>query len=412
MEGFSDDISGKLGDELSGKKIVHCITGSISAYKAPDIARFLIRHGAQVISVMSESAQKVIHKNTMEWATGNEVITELSGKIEHVLLTSGRGKADLVLIAPATANTISKIANGIDDTPVTSVISSALGAKIPILIAPAMHETMAEHSIIQENIKKLKGHGVVFIPSRFEEGKAKIANESTIFQYVLNALAKKDLIGKRVLVTGGPTVEKIDAIRFITNASSGKTGVELAREASSRGAKVTLITGPTKEDIEEWIETIKVETAREMYDTVIKKLGEAKYDMVIASAAVSDYFPSNEFTNKIRSEEAEKIQLELIRTPKIVDAIKKISPESLLIIFKAEYDVSSEELIKRGMERVKETDADMAVLNDVSKLGFGSDENQVLLLSKEGKVKELPRVRKRIMARMILDEALSILSKR
>jgi phosphopantothenoylcysteine decarboxylase/phosphopantothenate--cysteine ligase len=412
MEGFSDDISGKLGDELSGKTIVHCITGSISAYKAPDIARHLIRHGAEVISVMSESAQKVIHKNTMEWATGNEVITELSGKIEHVLLTSGRGKADLILIAPATANTIGKIANGIDDTPVTSVISSALGAKIPILVAPAMHETMIKHSIIQENIKKLKEHGVIFIPSRFEEGKAKIANESTIFEYVLNVLAKKDLLEKKVLVTGGPTIEKIDAIRFITNASSGKTGVELAREASGRGAKVTLITGPTREDIEEWIDTIKVETAREMYDAVIKKLGESKYDIVIASAAVSDYYPSNNFTNKIRSEETEKLQLELIRTPKIIDAVKRVSPESFLIIFKAEYDVSSDELIKRGMERVREVNADMAVLNDVSKIGFGSDENQVLLLSKEGKVKELPRVRKRIMARIILDDALSILSKR
>jgi Phosphopantothenoylcysteine synthetase/decarboxylase len=195
------------------------------------------------------------------------------------------------------------------------------------------------------------------------------------------------LLGKRVLVTGGPTIEKIDAIRFITNASSGKTGVELAREASSRGAKVTLITGPTREDIEEWIDTIKVETAREMYDAVIRKLGEAKYDMVIASAAVSDYYPSNKLTYKIRSEEVERLQLELVRTPKIIDAVKRVSPESFLIIFKAEYDVSSEELIKRGIERLRKADADMAVLNDVSKMGFGSDENQVLLLSKEGKVK-------------------------
>ncbi|MEM3638152.1 MAG: bifunctional phosphopantothenoylcysteine decarboxylase/phosphopantothenate--cysteine ligase CoaBC [Conexivisphaerales archaeon] len=409
MEKPLDEIAGKLGDELSGRKIVHCITGSISAYRAPDIARLLIRHGAEVIAVMSEDAQKIIHKNVMEWATGHAPVTELTGRIEHVALTSGSNKADLILVAPATANTIGKIASGIDDTPVTSVVSSALGAKIPILVAPAMHETMIQHPIINDNIRRLTENGTVFIPPKREEGKAKLAEDETILEYIIHTLTKKDMIGMKVLVTGGPTVERIDPIRFITNRSSGKTGVAFAKEASARGAEVTLVTGPTEERIEEWIEKVDVETAEEMFGAVSSKLKERRYDMVIATAAVSDYAPAGVSQNKLRSEEKERITLELIRTPKIIDKVKELS-DVFLIIFKAEHNISREELIQRGIERMKEAKADMAVLNDVSKIGFGSEENEVIIVNRNGDIRQLPRMSKRAIARTVLDEALKALS--
>lgn len=184
----SDDIIGTKGNELKSKKIVLCITGSVAAIKSPEIAHELMRHSAQVFPVMTKMAQKIIHPDLMEWATGNQVIMELTGKIEHVELGSN---TDLILIAPATANTISKIACGIDDTPVTSVISVALGNKIPILIVPAMHESMYKHPILIQNIEKLRSLKCEFIGPEIKEGKAKIAPVEKIVKKVINKLVKR-----------------------------------------------------------------------------------------------------------------------------------------------------------------------------------------------------------------------------
>ena len=191
----SKELTGTEGKELIGRRIVLCVTGSVSAYKAPDIARQLMRHGADVHAVMTPGAQKIIHPNLMEFSTGNPVVTELTGKIEHVAFTTGKGKADLILVAPATANTIGKIASGIDDTPVTSYVSSALGAKIPILIAPAMHDTMLTHPLIQRNVDKLREAGVALIPPKMEEGKAKLPDPEEILRAAVALLTKKDMAG-------------------------------------------------------------------------------------------------------------------------------------------------------------------------------------------------------------------------
>lgn len=197
MANLLHDIIGTEGNELSGKRIVLGVTGSVSAYHAPDIARMLMRHGADVFVVMSEMAQQIIHPNLMEWATGNPVVTQLTGRIEHVTLTAGPTKADLILIAPCTANTISKIACGIDDTPVTSCVSSAFGGHLPIVIAPAMHRTMYQHPLVVENIRKLVGLGVVFVQPKEEEEKAKLASPEVILRSILHILTPKDLEEKK-----------------------------------------------------------------------------------------------------------------------------------------------------------------------------------------------------------------------
>jgi phosphopantothenoylcysteine decarboxylase/phosphopantothenate--cysteine ligase len=235
----------------------------------------------------------IIHPYLMEWATGNTVITELTGKIEHVALAGKHPqKADLVLVAPATANTISKIACGMDDTTVTSVVTTALGSRIPIIIVPAMHETMYDHPILAENIRKLLALGLIFIGPRVEEGKAKIAKTDEIVDAVINRLAfRQDLAGLRILITAGPTVEHIDPIRVVTNRSSGKMGVAMAEEALSRGAEVTLVYGSGTEAPPSRAHLLTVETTEQMHAAVVSELKSKNYNVVIAVAAAADWTP-------------------------------------------------------------------------------------------------------------------------
>lgn len=388
-----------------GKKVVLCITGSVSAYKSVDIARELIRHGAEVQAVMTDAAQKIIHPNLVEWATGKKVITELTGRIEHVLFTTGEGRADVILVAPATANTISKIASGIDDTPVTSFVSSALGSGTPILVAPAMHETMLNHIIIQENIRRLKNCGITIIDPIMEEGKAKLADEETIVEEVISTLSKKDMKGLKVLITGGATVEHIDPVRVITNMSSGKMSISLAKIAKRRGADVTLILGKITSKVPKGMRILNAYTFEEMYNNVKEVLANNKFDLVFAAAAVTDYRPSQSFQQKIQTSEYQAINLELKAVPKIVKKIKEISPNSLLVIFKAEHSVSEQELVERAAKAMRESNADFAVANDVGKesTSFGSDYNEVFVLNSSGKSKHIPLAKKDEIASKILD---------
>lgn len=235
----SKHITGTESKELKGKRIALCVTGSVAAIQSPEIARALMRRGAEVIAVISPMARRIIHPYLMEWATGNEAITGLTGKIEHVALVGEHSsRVDLVLVAPATANTISKIACGIDDTTVTSVVSTAFGSDCPIIIVPAMHESMYNHPILAKNIKELKALGVEFVGPRIEEGKAKIAKTKEIVDAVASKLASRnDFSGMKVLITAGATMEHIDPVRVVTNKSSGKMGVAIAEEALSRGQK-------------------------------------------------------------------------------------------------------------------------------------------------------------------------------
>jgi len=406
----SKDITGTEGSELNGKRILLGITGSVSAYKAADVARALMRHGAEVHAVMTPAAQEIIHPNLLEWATGNPVVTKLTGKVEHVKFTTGREKADLVLVAPATANTIGKIAAGIDDTPVTSYVSSALGAGIPIVIAPAMHDTMIKHPIIEENMRRLREVGVTILPSTLEEGKAKLAESESILEAAIVALTKKDMEGLNVLVTGGPTVEPIDPVKVITNRSSGKMAVALAKVAARRGARVTLVYGPGSASPPNTARILNVRTAEEMLLEVKRELSNDDYHMMIAAAAVSDYTPEKVSADKISSKNT-RISIELKSTPKVIDVVKSVSAKTFLMIFKAEQGLSPIEFVRRAKERMQTANADMAVLNDVGKegVGFGSDRNEVTVVQRDGRTKLLRNAPKDDIADQLLTIALEAL---
>jgi len=239
----SFDIVESYGTELRGKKIVLCIGGSVAVYKSIELARLLMRHGADVTCVVSSATTKLVKPDYFKWATGNEVITKLTGELEHIRLADYK-QSDLIIVYPTTANTLGKLANGIDDTPVSTVLTVGFGSKIPILIALAMHQAMYENAAVLRNINFLKKK-VDFISPQFIEGKAKAAEPETILDYVLRKFGfSSKLHNKKVLITAGPTMEYIDPMRIITNKSTGKTGISLASEFVSAGSNVTVIYGP------------------------------------------------------------------------------------------------------------------------------------------------------------------------
>jgi len=404
------DIVGSKGKELLGRKIVLCVTGSVAAVESPTIARELMRRGAEVIPVMSRSACAIIAPDLMEWATGNRPITEITGRLEHIELAGQwKGRTDLILVAPCTSNTISKIACGIDDTTVTTVVSTAIGTGVPVVIAPAMHISLYDHPIVREHVAKLRALGVVIVEPKVEEGKAKIATPGDTVMAVVRRLAPKDMSGLRILVTGGTTREFIDPIRFVANKSSGKMAMALAEEASARGAGVTLLAGPMTIEPTPALETIRVETAKDMYEAALKELKSKEYHAFLAVAAVADFSPEKACEQKIQSDEVRELSVRLSLTPKIVDEVKRISPKTFLIVFKAEYNLTDEELVKRGYERLKRASADLVVVNDIARKGcaFGSDTNEVFVIDADKKVIHIPLTSKRDVARQLLDMILA-----
>lgn len=403
----SKDIVGSKSSLLKDRKVALCITGSVAAVKCPEVARELMRHGAEVYTVMSATAQKIIHPYLMEWATGNHVVTELTGEIEHVMLAGeGVGKADLVLVAPATANTISKIACGIDDTPVTTLVSTAFGSGIPIMVVPAMHESMYRHPVVTENVGKLRSLGVEFVGPRVEEGKAKIAEVKEIVEAVVRRLTvKRDLAKRKVLVTAGPTLEYIDPIRVMTNKSSGKMGVAIVEEALSRGVEATLVYGPGTAVPPVGAKIVTVETSQEMYEAVVSELKSKKYDVVIAVAAVADWAPEKKYEYKVPTSIKNELTVKMRPTPKIIDAVNKVSPDTFLVAFRAEYNLSDEELIQSAYKRLKKAKADLVAANDIGRkgAGFASDTNEVFIVDTNKKVVHVPVATKREVAKRLFD---------
>ncbi len=389
----SKQIIGSKGSKLEGRRIVLCITGSVAAARSPEIARELMRQGAEVFAVMTPMAQKIIHPYLMEWATGNPVITELTGQIEHVTYAGEHAdRADLILVAPSTTNTIGKAAAAIDDTPVTTVLTTAIGAGIPIIIAPAMHGSMYKHSVVLENINRLRSIGVEVLMPRFEEEKAKIPNTVDIVNAVIDKLTKnRDLEGWRILITAGPTRAYLDAFRYITNPSSGRMGIAIAEEALKRGAHVTLVYGPGTTEPPAGVEVIKVETTEEMLEATVSVLRKKKHHAVILAAAASDYGPVDREMVKTPSGR-ERWSLELKPLPKIVEHVKNVDPNTFLVGFKAEFNVSDDALIDRAHERLKKTGMDLVVANDVSRdgAGFGTITNEVFIIDRERNVLHIP----------------------
>jgi len=393
-------IKGTKSHALLGKKIVLGVTGSIAAVKTVELTRELIRHGADVYGVMSEAATEIIHPYTLHYATGHEVITKLMGNIEHVEFLGMEGSADLFIIAPCTANTINKIATGVSDTTVTAFATTAFGSGIPIIVVPAMHETIYKSPILIENLNNLKSLGVTVIGPKFEEGLAKIVSIEDIVLTVEHVLSPEKLAGKRILITGGPTLEPIDPIRVLTNRSSGRTGIELAKEAYKQGAEVTLI--HSKELNLIGIKEVKVETAREMIDACVNELRNG-YDVLISSAAISD-FTLDSLEVKIPS--GEDFYLHLVPTGKLIEEVRNEFPELVIVGFKAETNVSEDELIRRAREKMEKYNLAMVVANDIGRGGMGTEENEVHIIRKGAKGKDIKHVKgaKRIIAEEIVDE--------
>ncbi len=355
----ADRIRGAKSAKLQGKTVVLGVTGSIAAVETVKLARELIRHGADVHAVLSKSAMAIVHPNALQFATGHEVDTQLDGSMKYLEMCGTEGKADLLLIAPCTSNTLSKVANGIDDTTVTTYAVNALGSGVPILIAPAAHETMMDNPAVQENVRKLRALGVEFVEPKREESKAKLADLDEIVARVIRRLGPRDLAGKKILVIAGSTVEPIDDIRIVSNRSSGATGVELARSAFEHGADVELWMGRHEVAVPAWLPMKSFDTTADLATMVDR----ADADVCLVPAAISDFSPKKR-KGKIPSREG-ALTLDLEPTPKVLAALRKAT-KGILVGFKAESGVTPAELKAKAMALLKEADLDLVVANDVA----------------------------------------------
>ncbi|MEM1578582.1 MAG: bifunctional phosphopantothenoylcysteine decarboxylase/phosphopantothenate--cysteine ligase CoaBC [Archaeoglobaceae archaeon] len=386
-----EGIRGVKSRRLEGKKIVLGVTGSIAAVECVKLARELARRGAEVFAVMSKSARKIIHPYALEFATGNKVVTEITGEVEHVKFFGRDGFADLFLIAPSTANTISKIANGIDDTPVTTFATTAMGAKKPIIVVPAMHEVMIHNETVKENIEKLKRIGIEIVEPKIAEGKAKFPEIEKICLHVERALYPKDFAGKKVLVTAGPTFEQIDPVRFISNKSSGIMGKEIALELWRRGAEVVFV---TSKDFGIELPNFKNFKVWSVVDMLNAVLGEVENcSLFVSSAAPSDFLVDME-KKKIKT--SPELTIKLKEAPKIIKEVRKVY-NGHIIGFKAETGVSDDELLKIAKERLSCDNLTMVVANDVLERGMGTEDTRVVTLTQksihwlEGKKSEVAK---------------------
>ncbi|WP_435078170.1 bifunctional phosphopantothenoylcysteine decarboxylase/phosphopantothenate--cysteine ligase CoaBC [Halococcus sp. AFM35] len=355
---------------LAGVNVALGVTGSIAAVKTVELAHELRRRGANVRGVMTESAQGIINPWALEFATENPVVTELTGQVEHVALCGREGWADVLLIAPATANTVGKVAAAIDDTPVTTTATTALGADVPVVVAPAMHEPMYDHPGVGETIERVESWGVDFVAPRIGEGKAKIASLDAIALATARATGGAELAGTRIVVTSGATTEAIDPVRVLTNRSSGKTGRAVARACYVRGADVTLVhDGPDLcyADVE------RVESAAGMLAAVEETVEGA--DALVSAAAVGDY-TVEESDEKIRS--GQDLSLALESTVKILDAVRESHPDLPIVGFKTETSAEDEAMVDAARETLARVGLAFVVANDASVMG--EDETRALVV--------------------------------
>ena len=392
------DIVESYGTELTGKKIVLCVAGSVAAYKSIELARLLMRHGANVKCVMSNASTKLIKPDYMKWATGNNVITKLTGDMEHIDLADYK-RSDLLIVYPSTANTLGKLATGIDDTPISTVLTVAFGSKIPIVMGLAMHRSMYENAAVRKNITFLEKK-IDFVSPNIIEGKAKAPEPEDVLHFILTKFGQSKILkGKKVLMTAGPTIEKIDPIRVITNHSTGKTGVLLASELVSAGAKVTLVYGPGITEPPKGAKIIPVQTVTDMFNEVKKQM-KKKFDIVILAAAASDYIPKNQYSKKIKSTK-NSLTIELKKAPKIIDYIKKLQKDVFLIGFKAETDISKKELVVRAKQKLRDSKANMIIANDIGKKYFKDTRYNELLIVDSKTVVAIGRNKKERIAKLI-----------
>ena len=393
---------------LKGKTIVLGITGCIAAYKSCEIVSRLKKEGANVKVIMTQHAMEFVQPLSFETLSGNRVITDLFDRdfefdVKHVSLAK---EADLFVIAPATANVIGKIANGLADDMLTTTY---LACKAPKIVCPAMNTNMYENEQFEENLQKLKKKGVHIIEpiegrlACGDVGKGKMAEPVDILEEIVDLLMPKtDFERKKVLVTAGSTEENVDGVRFISNHSSGKMGIALASAAADRGADVSLIYGRIKVSIpDNIVKETKVKTTEDMYDAVMEQYKDA--DIIIMAAAPADYRMKRTFANKVKSKE---LILELEKTPDIAKALGEVKGDKKLIIFSAE----TENLIENASGKLVKKNADLVVANDVTKegAGFGVDTNIATIMAKDGRRWDYELMLKRDLADKILDIVLTL----
>lgn len=392
---------------LKGKRIVLGVSGGIAAYKMANVASMLVKLNADVHVIMTEAATHFITPETFEVLTNNRCYTDTFDRgmemhVPHVTLGT---TADAFLIAPATADVIGKLAGGIADDMLTTTV---LPARCPVMIAPSMNVNMLQNPIVQDNIKKLSSYGYEIIDS--EEGylacravgKGKLPNEQILVDYILKACAReKDLLGKNVLITAGPTQEAIDPVRFITNHSTGKMGYALAKMAMLRGAKVTLVTGKTGLDTPMFVDVVKIESAKDMFEAV--KSLSAGQDIIIKSAAVADYRPVTVAENKIKKSD-DNMSISLERTDDILSFLGKHKKEGQFI---CGFSMETENMLENSQKKLVKKNVDMIAANNLKTegAGFGTDTNVMTLILKD-KIIELPIMTKEEVADKILDTIL------
>ena len=393
---------------IRGKKIILGVTGGIAAYKSCELVRSLVKEGANVQVIMTQNAMEFVTPLTLQTLSGNRVATKTfdlgwESEIGHISLADS---ADLIVVAPATASFIGKIASGIADTLLTNVILATLS---PVILCPAMNVNMYKNQIVQENLERLGNRGFIIVePSEGSlacgwEGKGRLPEIPDIVQEIEKTLYPKDFRGERVLVTAGATREFIDSVRFISNPSSGKMGYSLAKEGLMRGAEVVLVTGKTNLAPPYGAKVIDVVSAGDMYESVMEYLDWST--IVIKAAAVGDYTPSEKINGKIKKNDDSMI-LNLKRTKDILKAVGEKKDGRMVVGFAAETD----NLLKHAKDKLKSKNANLFIANDVSLpgAGFEAETNIVHFVYRDGKTEELPGAAKSEIARKIFDKILEL----
>ncbi|MCL6635913.1 MAG: bifunctional phosphopantothenoylcysteine decarboxylase/phosphopantothenate--cysteine ligase CoaBC [Peptococcaceae bacterium] len=394
---------------LAGKSVTVGVTGGIAAYKAAQLVSSLAAGGAEVNVVMTRSAQEFVRPLTFQILSGNRVCTELfdqagDGTVQHIELAA---RSDLVVVVPATANILGKVAGGIADDLLSTVL---MAATCPVLFCPAMNVNMYRNPVVQRNLAVLRQLGYHFVEPGSgrlacgAEGQGRLAELEAILEKIELLLSPAgDMRGLAVLVTAGPTVEPLDPVRYLTNRSSGKMGYAVAGAAARRGARVILVSGPTALQPPGGVEVVKVETALQMYDAVMERFPGV--DVVIKAAAVADYRPRKAAAQKIKKL-GDTITVELEKNPDILAELGRRKTAQILVGFAAE----TEDLERNARLKVEAKNLDLLVANDVTMpgAGFGTDTNIVKLVYPDGSVVPLPKMDKRTLAHRILDVVLSL----
>lgn len=398
----SMDILGRSSRALLEHHVILGITSSISLYRSLDLARELLRRGAEVHVVLTPKAAELVSPRMWRWATGRRPYVEFSGELGHISLAR---MASGMVVAPATANTIAKIAHGIADTGVTLAAQVVLGMGKPLVIVPAMHEPMYRSPPLVDALRKCEGVGISILPPVVEEGKAKLPSPVAIADKVeASILRGEDLRGLKILVTAGPTREHLDPVRFLSNPSTGKMGVSIASEAFYRGATTTLVHGPIAVQPPPWIRSVEITSAEDMLKALQAEISRDSPDSVILAAAPADFRFSRVEASKIASEHGPPdVRLEL--TPKIAGHVRRLAPDAVIVGFAAETVDGEEELVERAYRKLKKYSFDIVVANYVGRpgTGFGHDMDEALIIDSSGKVLQKGYMLKREWARAILD---------